>query len=294
MLTLAATAAFSAGAAQANPPESPSAVAVATLDQSWQLERWHPLPGALPAGPSPWRAGTTLRLRNDRIQGPAALECARARASVLAIEPAGLFQGGLPAPADSAARRLGLGPRPQPTLRIDCDNASLDLHLGRDGRWRFAFDGRVAVWRRTAAVDSPMLVVQDLLLRHLATSGLPLPYEQQVAALTPWLHPRLRADFAGYFRHPWPKDEVPPLNGDPFTDSQEPPSRIELLPPEIDGATASQPLRLVFDAGPGRTAGRLLHERLLHYRLQRDAGRWRVTDIVDVHGGSLATLLRQR
>ncbi len=276
-------------AAQANPPASPSAPPTATIDQSWKLERWQPLPGASPVGPAPWRAGTTLRLRNDRVAGPPALECAQARASVLAIEPAGLFQGGLAAPAESAARRIGLGARPQPTLRIDCNNASLDMHLGRDGLWRFAFDGRMALWRRAAAVDSPGLVVQDLLLRHLAASGLPLLYEQRVATLARWLHPRLRGSFAGYFRHPWPKDEVPPLDGDPFTNSQEPPNRIELLPAEIDGTTASQPLRLVFDAGPGRST-----ERLLHYRLQRDAGRWRVIDIVDERGDSLAALLRQR
>ena len=99
----------------------------------------------------------------------------------------------------------------------------------------------------------------------------------------------LRADFAGYFRHPWPKDEVPPLNGDPFTDSQEPPGRIELLAAETDGHLARQPLRLVFDAGAAGSTG-----RLLHYQLRRDAGRWRVVDIVDEHGASLAGLLRQR
>ncbi|MFN0185444.1 MAG: hypothetical protein ACKVQR_16655 [Aquabacterium sp.] len=263
---------------------------LATLgDPSWQLERYQDLPGASAAGPVPWRTGARLVLQGDRLLGPPPLGCAGARMSVLAVEPAGLFQGGLPAPAAEAARRIGLGPGPQPTLRIDCDNASLDLHLGRDGRWRLAIDGRIAIWRRVAAAHTPTQVVQDLLLRHLATSGQPLLYQQQVAAVTHWLHPRLRADFAGYFRHPWPKDEVPPLNGDPFTDSQEPVSRIELLAAETDGSVARQPLRLVFDAGAaGSTA------RLLHYRLRRDAGRWRVVDIVDDHGASLAGLLRQR
>ena len=77
-------------------------------------------------------------------------------------------------------------------------------------------------------------------------------------------------------------DEVPPINGDPFTYSQEYPSRFTLGRPGADAAQAVVPVS--FSDG-SRT-------RRVDYVLRRDGGGWRVDDLRYDDGGTLRGLLR--
>jgi len=85
-----------------------------------------------------------------------------------------------------------------------------------------------------------------------------------------------------YFARPWPEDEVPPIDGDPFTDSQEYPSRFALGAAAVEGDVAEVPV--AFDDGARR--------RVVVYRLRRRDGAWRVDDLRYEGGSSLRELLR--
>ncbi len=262
-----------------------------------QFEGWLPLPSQTPdpaaAAAAGGLRGRSLVLRDDDLQGPAGLACGRARPTLLKMPAQGLFQGALdPAgalPPAAQARALGLDGARVLTLRIECDNASLDLHRDRAGHWLLALDGRVARWReaRAGAGDSPLAAVLALLVHHQSAQHPSVAAQAQ--ALRRWLHPQLQRAFADYLRQPWPPDEVPPLDGDPFTDSQEPTDRLQLGPARIDGGSAQVPVRVVFDLGAGREAA-----RSLRYELQRHQGHWRVLDVRDEQGSTLRELLSQR
>lgn len=285
-----ATAGPAAKAASASP--APDADADA---EHWALHSVQPAPGqsgqsgqsGQPAGPpAPWPLGTRWRLSAQGLHGPAPLACAPARQQLLALPPAGLFQGALPAAdpgaspaagADAAARTaaaLDLPAERIATLRLDCANASFDLHLDRQGRWLLMLDGRLLRWQRLGAPAGPQAVVRALLLQHL--SGPPAPATERLATLAPWFTPALQRRVAAWRRRVVPADTVPSIDGDPFTDSQEPPRSITLGPLQRHGARARQTLLLAFDGGG---------QRALHYRLLQQQGRWRLDDFDDGRGG---------
>lgn len=74
--------------------------------------------------------GGQIELRRNQVRGPAPLACTGARYQTLAQPAAGLFQGALAGRTDAAALAAGVGviELPAVTLRVDCANASFDLH----------------------------------------------------------------------------------------------------------------------------------------------------------------------
>lgn len=278
MLAAAATAARADGGGTAHAAER------------WQLAGATPLPGQ-PPRPLPWPGGTALTLDDGALRGPAPLACAPARQSLLRTPAPGLFQGAFEAlgadGAAAAARALGLpGDGAAATWRLDCPNASFDLHITPAGELLLALDGQVLRWRCAepdgAAAAGPQAVVRQLLLRHL---GHPPPFgADSLGALTPWLSPALQRRFARWLAAPQRPDEAPALDGDPFTDSQEPPLALApgtARPKGRDGARV--PVALHFEGGPRRTLQMLL-------RRQPD-GRWQLDDIDYGRGLRLSTLL---
>lgn len=98
------------------------------------------------------------------------------------------------------------------------------------------------------------------------------------------LSPGLQQDIAAYFARPTPPDEVPAIDGDPFTNSQEYPRRFHVGPARMRGeARAEVPVTL---SGHGR------HERLQLLLQREPAGDWRIDDLRYADGSALRALLR--
>lgn len=246
--------------------------------------------------PAPWvdaaelpvhslRIGDRLLLGPDGIEGPAPLACGHGQTSTLQIPAEGLFQGGLVQPA-ADAERLGFGQGSHPSLRIDCDSGSWDFHAVEADVLVFALDHRIHTLGRSpgalAAPDSPQGRVQRLLEAHFA-AGLRFD-PASTAALGDLLSDALQQDIAHYFAAPWPADEVPPINGDPYTDSQEPPTRFKVLDALIDGENARVEVEFA-DA---------YRRKRFHYLLQQEAGSWRLRDIEWNDAERLVELLAER
>lgn len=255
----------------------------------WTLTETQPLHGA-GAGTAapPWPVGTRWMLLPAALIGPAPLLCLQARQSLLLTPPPGLFQGAwqIERPETAAARAaaLGLQGRTVATLRLDCANASFDFHRNATGQLLTAFDGQVLVLRADATAGDAPTTVRQLLLQHLAGPEVFGP--PSIAALRRWLAPSLQQAFARWLASPERPDQVLALNGDPFTNTQEPPRALSLGPLTERGDSAEQ---LVFAELEGARRHRLV------YRLQRDAQSrgWLLDDIGYDRGPTLRQLLRE-
>lgn len=218
------------------------------------------------------------------VQGPAGLRCGSPTHEFVRLPAQGLMQGTLGATAQEAERRaraLGVRRFPVATHRVNCDNATFDLHVLAPDRALIGWDGRVLALRRTAADATPLGTVQRLLELHLGTDMAFTPAHAH--ALARWMTPALNTRITAYFAKPRPKDEVPPINGDPYTNSQEEPDRITLQPGPVQAGQATVVAQL---SGEGR-------QWQLTYRLRKADGQWRVDDIEAADGLRLAALLRQ-
>lgn len=140
--------------------------------------------------------------------------------------------------AQQKAAALGLAGPQTATLRLDCVNGSFDLHRAAPEGLLTALDGRVLVLRSRPAGADAQAPVRELLLQHLPAQG---AFDQeQVVRLRAWLAPSLQRAFTRWFAQPVRQDEAPHLNGDPFTNTQEPPQSLELGLLERRGARATQ------------------------------------------------------
>jgi len=104
-----------------------------------------------------------------------------------------------------------------------------------------------------------------------------------VARKAACLSPGLQQDIAAYFARPAAPDEVPAIDGDPFTNSQEYPRRFRVGPARLRGERAEVPVTL---SGHGR------HERLTLLLRRDPAGAWRIDDLRYADGSALRALLR--
>lgn len=131
----------------------------------------------------------------------------------------------------------------------------------------------------SADAAAAQAVVQSLLQQHFKTDmGFSKASVMAKAAqLTPDLQRRLLAQLA----KPVPADEVPDIDGDPFTNAQDLPTRFQLEPARLRGAQAEVAVRF---------SGHGMHERV-RYVLQRVDGQWRVDDLRYADGSTLRQLL---
>lgn len=246
--------------------------------------------------PAPWLAdaqastsalpvGARLRLRADGIDGPAPLTCTRGRSEALMTPPEGLFQGQLDAP-QTQALALGLAAGARPGLRIDCSSGSWDFHAADPETLLFALDLRIYSLSRApgalAPAGSPAAAVQTLLEQHFA--GTRAFSREAWAPLREGLCGGLLAAVEAYFETSWPEDEVPPVNGDPLSDSQEPPARFAVGEAQLVGARAEVPVRFA-DAH---------REHSATFLLQREQGAWKVCDLRYADGSQLSLILAEQ
>lgn len=250
----------------------------------WRFTHALPAPwgAALPGSPN--LVGQSLNISGLAIQGPKPFACGGLRSQAVQLPPEGLFQGGLPAPALAAAQRLGLGEFPVATSSLACDSGLFDFHHADADTVLIGLDNRVWILSRApgtaAAADAPEGVVERLLEAHF---GADMAFSQaalanKLAFLSAGLHQAIDR----YFAKPQPEDETPAIDGDPFTDSQEYPSRFAVQQARIANEAAQVEV-LLADAG---------RRRALIYRLVREAGAWRLDDIAYPTGNSFRGLLQ--
>ena len=97
-----------------------------------------------------------------------------------------------------------------------------------------------------------------------------------------WLAPDLLASCRTYFAQPKSKTEVPEIDGDPFTDSQEYPKTFKLGTAKVSGQTAQVPITL---SRPGAKP------RTLAVVLANVKGSWLITNVKYASGRSLRASL---
>lgn len=269
-----------------------AADAAAATPGPWRITHAIAAPWAAAAPAGSALAGHILALRGGALHGPAPLRCAKAEVQAITLPAEGLFEGQLAATADAAqaAQALGLATLPAPALRIRCPNAGFDLVQADATTWLVALDGRLwalstAAGSRAAAA-SPAGVVQRLLERHVdaAQGGAARGFlPATLADLRPFTTAALQAAAAAWFAQPAHPDEAPEIDGDPFTDSQEPVLRFAVGAAVVQGGRAEVPVQLADEA---RTW-------TLRYRLLRDAAGWRVDDVLLRDGTPLRRLLQE-
>jgi hypothetical protein len=122
--------------------------------------------------------------------------------------------------------------------------------------------------------------MRRLLLEHMA--GDMAFTRSSVARKDEFLTRGLRRAIARYFAKDFPKDEPPPINGDPFTNTQEYPNRFALGPATIAGDAARLPVTFT---GEG-------FKRIVVADLKRARQRWLVNDLRYEDGVTLRDRLK--
>ena len=263
----------------------PAAAAPAGADtwrprEVWRIASGQVAPWAPPGTRvDPAFQGREVRFQAARVAAPHPLACDGARYEWIVVDPEGLFEGNLPAPAGAAAVRLGLGNGRIATLRVGCANAGFDFHRTSSGDLLLGLDNVVWTLRPAVPAAAPAEIVQELLVTHF-THDMGFTRES-VAHKRAFLSAALQGRIARYLAAPQSSDEAPEINGDPFTDTQEYPDRFTL------GATRTAARRTIVPIhfADGRST------RRVDYVLVREGARWKVDDLVDERGGSLGTRL---
>jgi hypothetical protein len=247
----------------------------------WRIESGRVAPWAQPGTKiDPAYQGREIRFQDTRVIAPSPLACDAAKYEWIFGGPEGLFEGNLPAPAAQAATQLGLGNRRVGTLRVSCTNAGFDLHRTSGGDLLLGLDNVVWTLRPVRPASTPAEAVQELLVTHF-THDMGFTSES-VRPKRGFLSVALQARITRYLGARRPPDEVPRIDGDPFTDSQEYPDRFTLGAARNTSQGVVVPVHFA-DAHS---------KRRVDYVLVREAGRWVIDDLVDERGETLRRLLR--
>jgi hypothetical protein len=248
--------------------------------EAWRIDHGDVAPWAPPGTTiDPAYQGRELRFQTTRVVAAHPLACDGAKYEWIFGGPEGLFEGNLPAPAAQAADRLGLGGGPVATLRVACVNAGFDFHRTGAGDLLLGLDNVVWTLRPLAAAATPAEIVQELQIAHF-THDMGFSRES-VEPKRGFLSAALQAAITRYLATPQSPDEVPEIDGDPFTDSQEYPDRFTLGATRATAARAVVPVHFADAASKKR----------VDYVLIRDGARWVVDDLVDARGQSFRRLL---
>jgi hypothetical protein len=269
-------------------------LSVSPIASVWALEPWQPQERWLiqSGRVAPWAkpgtktlenaglAGQSIQVTGTVITAPHPLACEQAEHAFVVMPAVGLFEGGLPAPAGHAAREAGVPSLPVLTWRISCRNGAFDYHLLPKQSALIGLDQVVWSLKRTTSGLTPDAAVLDFLRDHM-TQDMAFT-NAALARKKLQLTKRLANAIDAYFARPVPTDEVPRINGDPFTNSQEHPTTFTLGKVMRVGSRATVPVR--FDEGGSH--------KIVEFRLQRVGGTWCLDDLHYEDGGTLRELLK--
>ena len=156
-------------------------------------------------------------------------------------------------------------------------------------RWFAPLLGLLSLCATTAAAAqsdeqaaAPATTVTTLYTHHFAHDMAFTP--AGISERSAWLAPDLVASCRAYFAKPTPPDEVPEINGDPFTDSQEYPTAFRVGQAELHGDRAVVPVVLSWPGGTTRT---------VKVGVARIGDAWLVSDVAYESGPSFRKLLAE-
>ena len=130
------------------------------------------------------------------------------------------------------------------------------------------------------SADDPAAVVKTFYTFHFAHD---MAFtEKGLTARASWLAPDLTTLCRAYFSRPSSPDEVPDIDGDPFTDSQEYPTSFKIE--KTVGAKDHAEVKVVFSGGGGS-------RHSINVVLKKVEGAWRISDILYESGPSFRELL---
>jgi hypothetical protein len=217
-----------------------------------------------------------------RVVGPSPLGCEDARYEFVLSPAEGMFQGAIETDAPAAMRALGVNELPVLTMQVSCETGVFDYHRIAPGKLLLGLDNVVWTLSNEKAARSPEAAVLDLYAVHMSgdMGFTPALVESKRRFLTKGLN----AEIDAYFARPAPKDEPPVINGDPFTGTQEYPTRFSLEPAAISGAEATVPF--VFTDGA--------RKRTVTAVLRKDGSAWLLDDLRYEDGETFRKLLGPR
>lgn len=262
---------------QASPP----------MAREWRITRVVPAPwaaaGQTQMSLTTW-VGKSVQFDANSVEGPGLLRCDHATLEKTSYPADALFQGSLPAPADAAAQKLGIAHLPLSGVRLDCSTGTFELHFVEPATLLLALDNQILTLSRSAgtlaSATSPEARVQQFLEVHF--SGDMAFTSERAKAYREWFSKRLEHALTVYFAKPEIKDEVPAIDGDPFTSSQSYPTRFSVGKAKVSGITAELPIRFS-DAFSDST---------IVYVLTRENGKWQLDDVRFGDGDTLTGLIQ--
>jgi hypothetical protein len=235
------------------------------------------------AGEAPALVGETVVFKARSVKAPAPLGCANAKYETTSVPPEGLFQGA--ELTVEQASNLGLVAGDLTGMSLACDTGVFEFHDAGPQAMLFALDNRIWTLDRSpgalASASSPEGAVQRFLEAHFAGD---MGFSAEaLASKRDRLSPALAAAIDAYFARPQDPEEAPPIDGDPFTDSQDYPARFSVK--LDDRKTKGTAVPVVFaDA---------FRERTVVFEMTREKGRWLIDDLKFEDGSTLSTWLAE-
>jgi len=228
--------------------------------------------------------GKRVTFSKNAVRAPKPLACMNAVYEPTDMPPEGLFQGGLPEPAQNHARALGFGEGATKGVRLVCDSGLWEFHSADADTMLFALDNVIWTMSRAygakAPAGTPSRVTEDFLEFHFNHDYGFL--KEAADARRKWLSKSLAVKIDDYFKREFGPDIVPPINGDPFTDTQEFPTRFAVRKAD---AAAPGVAETPVDFADGYSSKSVV------YRLTKGANGWRIDDLVYPDGSTLTDAL---
>lgn len=244
------------------------------------------------AKPGPWATadelpeqapliGKSILFHGDHIDGPPPLACGRASFGFYETPADGLFQGAGLSATDAA--KLGLGADKVKSFTLNCTTGVFEFHYADDETLLLGLDNRV--WTLTGAPgarvrkSSPEGVTERFLEAHF--NGDMEFTKSALATKRSALSKSLAAAIDAYLEKPQDENEAPTINGDPFTDTQDYPTRFAVGSDDPKAAGIFVPV-VYADA---------YSKRHVDFQLKRQRGRWVIDDLRYEDGSTLRELL---
>jgi hypothetical protein len=227
--------------------------------------------------------GKTIRFDAARVTGPEALNCGNARYEATSVPAEGMFQGTLTKSASAEAMRVGVSKFPIAGTSLTCDTGIFEFHFPDSTSALLAMSNAIWTLDRSpgamASATSPAGVVQRFLEAHFAREmGFSkIAMQRKMRFVTTSLY----ALMTRYFAMPANPNEAPVINGDPFTNSQEYPTRFSVE--AVSGEGSPSTVRVRFS-----DAARV---ESVTYQLRRENNVWRIDDVKYRDGASLRAQL---
>jgi len=259
----------------------------AKLAPDWRITRVVAAPrvtdNATPLTLRDW-IGQRVTFHDDSVDGPGVLRCGHAVLEATSFSAEALFQGNLPAPAADSAQTLGISHFPVAGASLSCDTGLFELHRIEPETLLVGLDNQILTLSHTpgtlATAESPEGRTQRFLELHFGGDMGFTPTNLQ--AHRAWFSSQLNTAVSRYFARPSSPDEVPAIDGDPFTDSQEYPQRFAVGKASVTTDSTQVPVQFS-DASAVRT---------VVYVLRKEGAAWQLDDLLFSDGETLLGLLK--